>query len=110
GEVTRLVCRSSAKSLAVHGVRRPHDLVARVFHGAHDIWQHSTNTVMPHARDHGQPSWNPVRVELLSVSNSLIRCNSRTDLQTNRVSDERGEVNVEVSQPTGALTNPDLVR
>src|SRR5699024_8705257 len=62
-EVTGLVAIRGSKSIAVHRVRLPDHLVARVFHRAHNIRKHCADAVVAHTRDHRQATWLAVRIQ-----------------------------------------------
>ena len=108
-EVTGLVAIRGGKSIAVHRVRLPDHLVARVFHRAHNIRKHCADAVVAHTRDHRQATWLAVRIQFFRISYSFVWGYARANLQTNRVADQGREVDVEVFHPAGTLTNPHLV-
>src|SRR5699024_4739614 len=108
-EVTGLVAIRGSKSIAVHRVRLPDHLVARVFHRAHNIRKHCADAVVGHLRDYRVAPPLACRVLFCRTRDSFVCGYARANLETNRVADQGREVDVQVFHPAGTLTHPHLV-
>src|SRR5699024_5265019 len=104
-EVTGLVAVRRGEGVAVHRVRLPDDLVAGGLDSLDDRRQRGADLVVAHACHHGQTARLLVRIQLRGIRDSLLRGDGRADLDADRVRDDRGEVDVEVLDAAGTLTD-----
>ena len=96
--------------------------MASSFHSLDDRRQHCPDLVVSHPRHQGKPSWpslvslhmarrvvRHIRVELLHISNRFLRRRRGPNLEPHWVGDQGSEVDVEIVDTPGALTNPYFV-
>src|SRR5699024_427307 len=80
------------------------------FHSLNFGRQHGANLVIAQTRSPGQATRQEERVELVGVSDRSVRRGGRANLHTDGVANHGSQVDVEILNATGALTNPQLMR
>lgn len=108
-EVTGLVAIGCGESVAVHRIGLPNNLVSGCLNSLDNTRKYGANLVVAHASNDGQTARLEVRIELVSVCNSLFRGDTRTNLDADWVRDHGCEVHMEIIHATGALADPQLV-